>query len=146
MLKVLITGANGFIGANIFKLFSDRGYDVLAWDSSIALIANDKIKEVDMSVYDNVMKMLKNDKPDIIIHCAGSADVGKSVLYPNKDFQSNVEATHNLLFALHNLGLNKVKVVFLSSAAVYGNPKYLPIKESFDLHPLSSICFTQNYG
>lgn len=137
MFKVLITGVNGFIGTNLFKLFSNRGYDVLGCDYSNTIIKDKNIKRIDLSVYSDVEEMLNIDKPDIIIHCAGSADVGNSVLDPIGDFQGNVKVTHNLLFALHKLGLNQVKVVFLSSAAVYGNPAFLPIKEIFELNPLS---------
>lgn len=76
-------------------------------------------------------------RPDIIIHCAGSADVGKSVQNPAVDYEDNVTLTHNLLFAIHKCGLEKKRIVFLSSAGVYGNPKSLPITEDMPLNPIS---------
>ena len=122
--------------------------------------ANKSVNEfvVDMSDVDIVRNQLSYIKPDIIIHCAGAADVGNSILYPEMDYKSNVTATHNLLFSLHNLHMENVKVVFLSSAAVYGNPISLPITEDMDLNPLSPyavhkvmcevMCnyFINNYG
>ena len=106
----------------------------------------------------NVYRLLEEIKPDIIIHCAGSADIGKSVADPVMDYHGNVTITHNLLFALHKLGLSKTRFVFLSSAGVYGNPIALPVTEDMPLNPLSpyavhkvmceDLCkyFINNYG
>lgn len=133
MKKVLITGASGFIGAKLFQFFQKKQYIVYGWDRE----QTEKVCKVDMLDSAAVTSELRNTVPDIIIHTAGSADVGKSVQAPDMDFAGNVTITHNLLFTLHKLHMEKVRVVFLSSAGVYGNPVSLPITENMPLNPLS---------
>lgn len=136
MKKVLVTGASGFIGKRTAIYFTERGYDVLGWNRSEenGLVP---IHKVNMQNTEDVEKALKEFCPDIIVHCAGSADVGKSVENPDLDYEGNVSITHILLFALHRLGLERTRFVYLSSAGVYGNPQSLPITEDTPLNPLS---------
>lgn len=133
MDRVLITGAKGFIGEKIMNFFLEKGYDVTGWDKT----RTETIDNIDMLDENKVKIMLKQIQPGIIVHCAGSADVGKSIQYPSIDYAGNVTITHNLLFALHKLKMEHVRVVFLSSAGVYGNPVRLPITEDMPLSPLS---------
>lgn len=140
MTSVLITGAKGFIGSSLIKLFTSKKYKVIGWDVDIKETKfkdNDNLKEVDLGNQNLISRELIKDKPDIIIHCAGSADVSKSVRNPDIDFQGNVALTHNLLFGIYKSGITLPKIVFLSSAAVYGNPKKLPITEKAPVNPLS---------
>lgn len=157
MKKVLITGAAGFIGKKLSRHFIEKGYDVIGWDCRISEEVN-SVRYVDMVAESEVTSQLEQDKPDLIIHCAGSADVGKSVQNPSADFVGNVLLTHNLLFAMHKLKMKNVRFVFLSSAGVYGNPSSLPITEDAPLNPMSpyavhkvmceDLCryFVRNYG
>lgn len=158
MAKVLITGASGFIGSKLLEKFHDQNYDVVGWNRANAIINSVVVKRVDMSTRESIVEELKDTNPDIIIHCAGSADVGKSVENPEIDYEGNVTLTHNLLFAMHKCGLEKKRFVFLSSAGVYGNPCSLPITEDMQVNPLSpyavhkvmceELCkyFVKNYG
>lgn len=158
MLKVLVTGSSGFIGHSICKYFCVHGYDVLGWDRFCKNDICEKTEVIDMLDYSQVVESLRRSEPDIVIHCAGMADVSKSVKEPNNDLSSNVTTTHNLLFSLHELGMTNTRVVFLSSAGVYGNPEKLPISEITNLNPLSpyalhkvmceDVCryFVSNYG
>lgn len=136
MSKVLVTGAGGFIGKKMALHFIERGYEVVGWDR-FNDDSNFPIEAPNMNKIEEVTQTLAELKPDIIIHCAGSADVGKSVEKPEIDYEGNVTLTHNLLFAMHKCGLEKSRFVFLSSAGVYGNPKSLPITEEMELNPLS---------
>ena len=152
--RVLITGAGGFIGKNILSLFLNKGFIINGWDR----INLENVNCIDMLDETTVIEKLKLFQPDIIIHCAGSADVGKSVRFPEVDYESNVTVTHNLLFALHKLNMQSTRFIFLSSAGVYGNPVRLPITEDMPTNPLSpyalhkvmceDICkyFVYNYG
>lgn len=152
--SVLITGAAGFIGVKLVSLFKERGYNVFGWDRTIA----ENVDTIDMLDEKAIITALQEIFPSIVIHCAGSADVGKSVQYPEMDYAGNVTITHNLLFALHKLKMEKTRVVFLSSAGVYGNPTSLPITEDMQVNPLSpyalhkvmceDMCryFKNNYG
>lgn len=156
-MKVLVTGASGFIGYKTAIEFQRKDYDVIGWSRS-EFNNGFPIMKVDMSDEDQMVKQLGALRPDIIIHCAGSADVRKSVVDPVMDYQGNVTITHNLLFTLHKLSLEKTRFVFLSSAGVYGNPISLPITEDMQLNPLSpyavhkvmceDLCkyFVRNYG
>lgn len=157
MKRVLITGANGFIGNRTALFFLKNNYEVYGWDRE-KLDYPFIIDSPDMSSIQSVVEALTITKPEIIIHCAGSADVGKSVANPEMDFQGNVVLTHNLLFAMHRLGMHDTRFIFLSSAGVYGNPKSLPITEDMEVNPLSpyavhkvmceDLCryFVKNYG
>ena len=133
---VLITGAAGFIGYNLALHFHNMNYKVVGWDR-IQPQAPFDFQNVKTDSIQSMCDALRECMPDIVIHCAGSADVGKSVLDPEIDYEGNVTLTHNLMFAMHKVGLEKVKFVFLSSAGVYGNPKVLPINEEACLQPLS---------
>ena len=135
--KVLITGASGFIGSKLLEKFKREEYDVIGWDRNDTNINGILVKKVDMSTKDSIVAALLKCNPDIVIHCAGSADVGKSVANPEMDYEGNVTLTHNLLFAIHKCGLEKKRFVFLSSAGVYGNPTSLPITEDMPVNPLS---------
>ena len=158
MRKVLITGASGFIGSKLLEKFKTTGYEVVCWNRADAIINDTMVCAVDMTKKDSIVSELTKENPDIIIHCAGSADVGKSVANPEIDYEGNVTLTHNLLFAMHKCGLEKKRFVFLSSASVYGNPLSLPISEDMLLNPLSpyavhkvmceDLCryFINNYG
>lgn len=132
MKRVLITGINGFIG-NAAKEYFDRKYDVYGID--IVGEANDKQFIVDMKTGD-LRELLQRIQPDVIIHAAGGANVSKSVEFPKTDFENCVEVFYNLLDSIR-ISKIKTKVIFLSSAAVYGNAKQLPISEDTELNPIS---------
>lgn len=135
--RVLITGASGFIGSKLLIKFKNDGYEVIGWDRTEVNESEVPVTFVDMSTKDSIVAALLKCNPDIVIHCAGSADVGKSVANPEIDYEGNVTLTHNLLFAMHKCGLEKKRFVFLSSAGVYGNPISLPITEDIPVNPLS---------
>ena len=131
--RILITGAGGFIGSNLMRRMSLKydviGCGVMALDSPQCMVVN----MMDLS---KIQECIVSANPDIIIHCAGAANVGKSIIEPEWDYNANVTVTHNILFSLIKLN-KKVKFIYLSSAAVYGNPKHLPITEQSELNPLS---------
>ncbi|WP_251207261.1 NAD-dependent epimerase/dehydratase family protein [Acetatifactor aquisgranensis] len=159
MAKVLITGVAGFIGSKLSERFLQSGYQVEGWDFALETGAETNMKKMDMGDSAAVLEALKICRPDVIIHCAGCADVAQSVRFPEKDFHGNVVLTHNILFAMHQLHLeNRMRFIFLSSAGVYGNPVRLPISEVKETNPLSpyalhkvmceEMCmyFVKNYG
>lgn len=136
MRKILITGINGFIGRACAEKFEKEGFAVYGIDIANTLNLDYQIYVRDI-VSSHVDDILNEVKPSIIIHCAGAADVNYSLQYPESDFERNVTTLHNILFDMKRCGLDDTRVVFLSSASVYGQPEVLPITEETELNPIS---------
>lgn len=136
MKKILITGANGFIGQHVADIAVKEGYTVLGIDLSSAPI-NSKIRYFQRNLQtESMMDILEKYEPDVIVHCAGLADVNYSVRFPESDFYANVAVTRKILFAIKDMK-HTCRFIYLSSAAVYGQPKVLPICEKTELTPMS---------
>lgn len=135
MKKVLVTGSSGFIGTRIAASYAQEGCSVLGIDVRVVPHIAFPQQECDLLAVDMV-SLLRDFAPELVIHCAGNANVGISVARPHFDFDSNVKVLHRLLFAIKDSGL-RPKVIFMSSAAVYGNPLALPIRETDVASPIS---------
>lgn len=136
IMKVLITGVNGFIGKNIAKKCFENGMEVIGVDVSKSDCTLYKTVLVDLLAC-NIKELLVEYSPDVIVHCAGLANVSYSIENPTEDFNLNTLLVHKLLFAMKENNMQFCKFILLSSAAVYGQPIELPIDEKFDLKPLS---------
>lgn len=155
-MNVIVTGASGFIGSAVMKRFKAAEADVTGWD--INPDPDENIIGIDMCDPQSIDGALDGTCPDMIIHCAGSANVGNSIANPDKDMLLSVGITHNLLFGLVRAGIKNARIIYLSSAGVYGNPVGLPVSESAKLSPVSpyglhkmmceDICsyFANNHG
>ena len=126
-MKILILGSRGFIGSNLVKLFHQQGHLVKRLTSEEFM--NNEILRVSL------------ENSDVIINCIGSANVGFSYTNTSEDFDSNVGVVRKVLEILRQRKLNRLKFINLSSAAVYGNPKNLPVKETDQAHPISPYGF-----
>lgn len=92
-----------------------------------------------------LIDLIKQERPDACIHCAGRASVGLSVSDPASDFEASAAVTFHLLNALR-LHAPECRVVYLSSAAVYGNPEKLPIQEELLPRPISPYGYHKFIG
>lgn len=149
-MKVLITGGCGYIGSHTAVRLLESGEEVVIIDNLInsKIDVLDKIKEItgknvtfyqeDLCNLEELRKIFKKEKFDAVIHFAGLKAVGESVEIPLKYYQNNLVSTMNILSCMQEF--NVLKLVFSSSATVYGSPKSLPILEDF---PLST---TNPYG
>lgn len=150
-MSVLITGGAGFIGSHTAVEFLDAGYDIIIVDnfSNSSPKALERIKEitgrdfrfyeVDLCDKEALEKVfIENPEIDSAIHFAGLKAVGESVAIPGKYYYNNLVSTLNLVELLAKY--NAKRIVFSSSATVYGMPKTVPIREDF---PLST---TNPYG
>ena len=149
-MKILVTGGTGFIGSHTCVELLDAGYDVVIIDNLsnskkevvgyIEEISGKKIDFYENDVCDKeaLRKIFKEHKIDAIIHFAGFKAVGESVEKPLMYYRNNIDSTLSLLEVAGEFGVKRI--VFSSSATVYGKPKSLPIKEDF---PLST---TNPYG
>ena len=142
MKKMVITGVNGFIGRHAKEYF-EKEYEITGLDLA-ANYCGDRQPGDTMTYYQcNMSKdsqelanIFTGVQPDVILHCAGSANVGASIVNPMADLDGNLHSLYQLLLALKSFE-KRPKIIFLSSAGVYGNPKQLPITEKDALAPIS---------
>ena len=150
-MSVLVTGGAGYIGSHTVVELLERGEEIVIVDnfSNSKPEMLDKIREitkkdfkfyeVDLLDREKLNKVFdENPEIDSVIHFAGLKAVGESVAKPIEYYHNNVTGTLVLLDVMKNH--NCKKIVFSSSATVYGDPKTVPIKEDF---PLST---TNPYG
>lgn len=142
-MKILVTGGCGYIGSHTVVKLLEEKFEVVIIDNLVNSKREvlEKIKKItgsDVTFYqedlcnlDALKNIFKKEKFDAIIHFAGLKAVGESVQIPLKYYQNNLISTMNLLSCMQEYGVKKL--VFSSSATVYGNPKSLPIKEDFPL-------------
>ena len=143
-MKVLVTGGIGYIGSHTVVELLDSGVEVVVIDnlSNSKIEVVEKIKKItnkDFKFYKDdcldalaLEKIFNENNIDAVIHFAGFKAVGESVSEPLKYYKNNLISTINLLEVMKKH--NCKKIVFSSSATVYGSPKKLPIKENFELH------------
>lgn len=149
-MKVLVTGGCGYIGSHTVVELLNDGYDVVIVDNLsnskkevvdvINKITSKKVKfyEEDVCKSEVLDKIFKKEKIDAVIHFAGLKAVGESVKKPLEYYRNNIDSTLSLLEVMKKHDCKKL--VFSSSATVYGKPHKLPIEEDF---PLST---TSPYG
>jgi len=138
---ILITGGAGFIGSHICDNLLNAGYNVIVLDnlSSGALCnlkehENLKFYKADICT-DDIEYIFVNERPDFVIHLAAQTSVAYSVKNPFEDANMNILASIKLVELSKKYKIKKF--ITASSAAVYGNPKYLPMDESHPTEPMS---------
>ena len=149
-MGVLVTGGCGYIGSHTVVDLLNEGYEVVIVDNLsnskkevldyIKKITNKEVTfyEYDLCDKEKLESVFEKEKIDSVIHFAGLKAVGESVEKPLEYYENNLISTLNLLDCMRKYEV--YKIVFSSSATVYGNPKSLPIYEDF---PLST---TNPYG
>lgn len=151
-MKILVTGGAGYIGSHtIVELLSSR-HEVVVVDNLLnssqeALkrvedITNSKIPfyQIDLRDKNNLEKVFTDNKIDAVIHFAGLKAVGESVAKPIEYYDNNIGSTLALIETMQKHGVKKL--VFSSSATVYGTPSELPLSES----SVVGIGITNPYG
>ena len=149
-MAILITGGAGYIGTHAMVEFLEAGREVISVDnfSNSKPQALKRVKEitgksfksyhVDLLDYDALEQVFKENNIDSCIHFAGLKAVGESCEQPLRYYHNNLTGTFNLCSLLSKYGAKRI--VFSSSATVYGKPASVPITEDF---PLST---TNPYG
>jgi UDP-glucose 4-epimerase len=139
-MKVVVTGAAGYIGGQTLLQLTDAGHDVLAIDR---VPPPGHLMTVPCSWHhgdfasDLSLDAIKLFCPDAIIHCAGTSLVGPSMADPKEYYNNNFVKTKTLLDFLVDNHYKKVRFVFSSSAATYGNPVMTPCQEVDPAEPIS---------
>ena len=149
-MKILVTGGAGYIGSHTCVELLNAGYEVVIVDdfsnskpevlNRIREISNKDFAFYELDVADKagMRKVFEENLPDAVIHFAGFKAVGESVSEPLKYYRNNLGSTFTLCELMEEF--NVKRLVFSSSATVYGVPKTVPIREDF---PLST---TNPYG
>ncbi|MCM8901809.1 UDP-glucose 4-epimerase GalE [Caldicoprobacter algeriensis] len=149
-MSILVTGGAGYIGSHTCVELLNAGYDIVVVDnfSNSKPEALRRVKEItgkDFKVYavdlldrDGLDKVFSENDIQAVIHFAGLKAVGESVAIPLKYYYNNITGTIILCEVMQQHGVKKI--VFSSSATVYGKPESVPIKEDFPL------CPTNPYG
>ncbi len=150
-MEILVTGATGFIGSHTCVELINAGYDIVGVDNfvnskpealdNIEKITGKRIAFYEGDVCDEALlrKILTEHKVAAAIHFAGLKAVGESVAKPLMYYQNNLLSTIVLAKVMNEFGCKKI--IFSSSATVYGNPHAVPITENF---PVGEI--TNPYG
>ncbi len=144
MVRVVVTGGAGFIGHHVVEKLVSLGHEVTVIDNlmrasprGLATLKHLNVNtlRVDVTDYGAVHEALKGLRPDALVHAAALIDVAESVEKPHTYMHVNAEGTAAVARAAVSAGVGRV--VYLSSAAVYGVPQYLPIDEEHPTKPIS---------
>jgi UDP-glucose 4-epimerase len=145
--KVFVTGGAGFIGYHLCNKLSTLTDDLTIYDNLSSgkmenVKDNPKAKFVEGDILD-VKKLCSQPKTDLIYHLAAQVVVPYSMENPLIDFEINAKGT---LCVLEKARKDDAKLVFASSAAVYGNPTQLPTSEDYGFHPFSCYGLSKVVG
>ncbi|MDA8559620.1 UDP-glucose 4-epimerase GalE [Candidatus Pelagibacter bacterium] len=146
MKNILITGGAGYIGSHVTNLLIDNNYNVSVIDNLITgniNLVNKKASfyKCDISDKKKIEKILNNNQFDIVMHFAGLIRVDESVKKPNKYNEFNYKKAKIFFDLCFKFGLKKV--IFSSTAAVYGNPNVSKVSEKIKLNPLNPYAKTK---
>jgi len=146
-VPILVTGGAGYIGSHTCVELIKSGYEVVVLDNlsnskpevlnRIAEVSGQSVRFYQGDVLHKPMlrQVFSAHSIDAVVHFAGVKAVGESVEKPLKYYQNNVVGTLTLLEVMHEFGVKRI--VFSSSATVYGDPHEVPIKEDFPLGPVN---------
>lgn len=142
---ILVTGGAGYIGSHCILELLKKNYEILIFDNlsmghietveTLQKLGKVEFKKGDLQKIDDLKNVFENNKIDAVLHFAAFSLVGESVKDPRKYYMNNVYGTLNLLNTM--LDYNVKKIVFSSTAATYGEPKYTPIDEKHPQEPIN---------
>lgn len=145
-MHVLIVGGAGYIGSHVAKAFLDRNHKVTIYDNLSSGLRENLLPSSDF-VHGEIQDELKlrdlisSAGINAVVHLAAFKAAGESMLLPEKYSQNNIAGTITLLNAMTHAGVSRI--VFSSSAAVYGEPVYLPVDEQHPTKPENFYGFTK---
>ena len=139
MRRVLVIGGGGYIGSHMVKQLLASGYEPFVIDNFSTgyrdAIVCDQVETLDIADQVALDALFASVKFDAVMHFASFIQVGESVIEPAKYYQNNLASTLTLLQAM--LKANIKTFIFSSTAAVYGNPVYVPIDEHHPKQPIN---------
>ena len=142
---ILVTGGAGYIGSHCVLNLLENGYDVIVFDNlstghietieTLKKYGNLEFIQGDLKNYSEIDSAFANYTIDTVFHFAALSQVAESVNEPYMYFQNNVCGSNNLLDAM--VKHNCKKIIFSSTASVYGEPQYVPIDENHPTKPIN---------
>ena len=144
-MKVLVIGGAGYIGSHVVKELNKNGHTVTVFDNLSSGLRQNLFKQNEF-IHGDILNPSQLDDAfargfDAFIHLAAFKAAGESMTKPEKYAINNINGTVNILNAA--VKHNCLKMVFSSSAAVFGSPKYLPIDEDHPKNPENFYGFTK---
>jgi len=145
-MNILIIGGAGYIGSHVAREFLDRGHSVTVFDNLSSglrenLFPEAKFVHGTIMDYQGLLAACTAEKFDAAVHLAAFKAAGESMTKPEKYSLNNINGTVHILNALAETGIKYL--VFSSSAAVYGEPEYLPMDENHPTKPENYYGFTK---
>lgn len=145
--NILVTGGAGFIGFHLTKKLLELGANVTIYDN-MSSGKMENVKDNPKATFTkgdilDLKTLLGLPKFDIIYHLAAQVVVPYSMENPTDDFETNARGTLNVLEKARK---DKARLIFASSAAVYGNPTQLPTQEAYGFHPFSCYGLSKVVG
>jgi len=147
VMNILIIGGAGYIGSHVAREFLDRGHTVTVFDNLSSGLRMNLFPEAQfvhgtIMDYPGLVSVCRGAKAfDAAVHLAAFKAVGESMEKPEKYSLNNINGTIHILNAMAETGIKHL--IFSSSAAVYGQPRYLPIDEKHPVNPESYYGFTK---
>jgi len=137
--KVLVTGGAGYIGSHVVRYLGEAGYDVIIYDNCSTgcsdSILYGELVIGDLADTELLYQVLSQHQFSAVLHFAASLIVPESVARPLDYYSNNTRNTLNLLQCCSLTGINKI--IFSSTAAVYGEPEKIPVTESTPTQPIN---------
>ena len=140
-MNVLVTGGAGYVGSVVVEMLLKEGFKVVVVDSLIeghrsAIPSDITFYKEDIGDRAAIRKILVDNKIDAVIHMAGETLVSKSMTHPQDYFINNVAKGIELLEAMRESGVKRI--IFSSTAALFGNPVFTPITEEHPTEPINT--------
>jgi UDP-glucose 4-epimerase len=138
-LKILVAGGAGYIGSHMVQVLLDAGHQPITLDSletgNRDAVPGGEFVQADIGDATALDSVLRAHRIDAVMHFASYIQVGESIKAPGKYYRNNVGATLTLLDAMVKAGVGHF--IFSSTAAIFGEPEYLPIDENHPQRPIN---------
>jgi UDP-glucose 4-epimerase len=139
-MRILVVGGAGYVGSTSVESLVAEGHDVVVFDNlttghAASVIAPARLVVGEMRDQERLQRLLRDERIDAVLHCAAKSLVAESMADPGLYYRNNVAGGVSLLEAMRAAGVTRL--VFSSTAAVYGEPRRVPIAEADRTEPIN---------
>jgi len=144
-MRILVTGGAGYIGSHAVKALGKAGHEICVFDNLSTghewAVLSGKLVKGDLEDRAAIDRALREFRPEAIMHFAAYIQVEESVREPLKYYRNNVANTLNLLESMRANGVGRF--IYSSTAAVYGIPEHIPVRETAPMLPINPYGMTK---